>query len=197
MKLSIYKILEKTKVEGPYTRFCIWVQGCSRHCKGCYAQNTWDKSKGKIFSVDDIFEKIKAQKEIEGVTFLGGEPFEQAEALGVLAQKCKEIGLGVLTFTGGNYEDLKAKNDKSINRLLENTDLLIDGEFDIKKVDYSRPWVGSSNQRYLFLTDRYSIEEIKNFKNKVEIHVEKSGGIFINGMGDFDKITRDLALLSD
>lgn len=197
MKLSIYKILEETNVEGPFTRFCIWVQGCSRHCKGCYVQNTWDKSKGKIFSVDDIFEKIKTKKNIEGVTFLGGEPFEQAEALGILAEKCKNIGLGVLTFTGGNYEELKELNDTNINRLLENTDLLIDGKFDEEKLDYSLPWVGSSNQRYIFLTDRYSEETIKNSKNKIEIHFEKSGKIFMNGMGDFDKIARDLALLTD
>ena len=197
MKLSIYKILERTKVEGPGIRFCIWVQGCSRHCKGCYAKNTWDKSKGKLFSVDDIFEKIKAQKDIEGVTFLGGEPFEQAEALGILAQKCKGEGLSVLTFTGGTYEDLISQNDEGINRLLNNTDLLIDGKFDENKIDYSRAWVGSSNQRYLFLTDRYSEKDVQNAKNKVEIHFEKSGKIFINGMGDFNKITRDLALLSD
>ncbi|MCR4880918.1 MAG: radical SAM protein [bacterium] len=197
MKLSVYKILEKTKVEGPGLRFCIWVQGCSRHCKGCYAKNTWDKSKGKIFNTDNLFERIKSQKNIEGVTFLGGEPFEQAEALGILAQKCKSIGLSVLTFTGGNYEDLRAQNDKNINLLLDNTDLLIDGKFDEKKLDYSRAWVGSSNQRYLFLSDRYNEDDIKKYKNKVEIHFEKSGKIFINGMGDFDKIAKDLALLND
>ncbi len=197
MKLSVYKILEKTNVEGPFTRFCIWVQGCSRHCKGCQAKNTWDKSKGKIFFVDDIFERIKAQKDIEGITFLGGEPFEQAEALGVLAEKCKNIGLGVLTFTGGNYEELKASNIPAIKKLLENTDLLIDGEFIEEKLDYSRPWVGSSNQRYIFLTDRYSASDIEQYKNKVEIHFEKSGKIFLNGMGNFEKIARDLALLTD
>lgn len=198
MKLSVYKILEKTNAEGPFTRFCIWVQGCSRHCKGCMAKNTWDKSKGKIFSVDDIFEKIKAQKDIiEGVTFLGGEPFEQAEALGILAEKCKNIGLGVLTFTGGNYEELKKTNTPEIKKLLENTDLLIDGEFIEEKLDYSRPWIGSKNQRYIFLTDRYSNSDIEKCKNKIEIHFEKSGKIFLNGMGDFDKIARDLALLTD
>ena len=197
MKLSVYKILERTKVEGHGTRFCIWVQGCSRHCKGCYATNTWDKSKGKIYLVDDIFKNIMLQKDIEGVTFLGGEPFEQAEALGLLAQKCKSQGLSVLTFTGGIYEELKEQNDAGTKLLLDNTDLLIDGAFDKEKLDYSRAWVGSNNQRYLFLTDRYSIEDVEKAKNKIEIHFEKSGKIFLNGMGDFDKITRQLALLKD
>ena len=197
MKLRVYKILEKTKVEGPYTRFCIWVQGCSRHCDGCYATQTWDKNKGRLYDIDTLFEKIRQQKDIEGITFLGGEPFEQAEALSVLAKKCKEINLGVMTFTGSTYEELKSKNDIHINSLIENTDLLIDGAFQKENLDYSRAWVGSSNQRYLFLTDRYSVKDVENAKNKVEIHFEKSGKIFMNGMGDFDRIVRELALLKD
>ena len=36
---------------------------------------------GKLIDVKDIIFDIKQQKDIEGVTFLGGEPFEQAEAL--------------------------------------------------------------------------------------------------------------------
>ena len=56
MYLSIYKIIEKTTAEGPGTRFCIWVQGCSHHCDGCYATNTWDKSKGiKISTIEILF----------------------------------------------------------------------------------------------------------------------------------------------
>lgn len=197
MKLSVYKILENTKVEGPGNRFCIWVQGCSRHCKGCYATNTWDINKGNFLEINDIFEKIKAQTNIEGITFLGGEPFEQAEALGILAKKCKEINLSVLTFTGNSLEELKLKNDKNINLLIENTDLLIDGAFEIDKLDYSRPWIGSSNQQYNFLTNRYSMDDINKAKNKIEIHFEKSGQIFFNGMGDMDKIAKKLALLKN
>ena len=48
MKLRVFNILKKTKVEGPGTRYCIWVQGCSRHCKGCQAVHTWPHSGGKL-----------------------------------------------------------------------------------------------------------------------------------------------------
>ena len=71
MKIRIFKIIKKTKVEGPNLRYCIWVQGCSKHCKGCYATNTWDKNSGEIMDTKEIIEDIKNQKEIEGVTFLG------------------------------------------------------------------------------------------------------------------------------
>ena len=197
MDLSVFKIIKKTSAEGPGIRFCIWVQGCSRHCKGCYAVKTWDKSKGTIISTVELFEKIKSQKDIEGVTFLGGEPFEQAEALAELAGMIKNAGLSLVTFTGNTYENLTSMNDENVNKLLKYTDLFIDGEFKQDNLDYSRPWVASSNQRYLFLTDRYSMEDIIKAKNKVEIRISKSGSVFMNGMGDFDKLLTDLMLIKN
>ena len=192
MKLRIYKTIEKTKVEGPKIRFCIWVQGCSRHCKGCGAPHTWDKEKGFLLDIEEIFERIKKNTDIEGVTFLGGEPFEQAKALSELAEKIKTLNLGIITFSGFTIEELQAKNDVYINKLIGNTDLLIDGAFEEDKFDLSRPWVGSSNQKYHFLTNRYNKEEILGIKNKVEVRFQKDGSIFINGMGDFEKIKKTL-----
>lgn len=194
MKLRIFKILKKTKVEGPGTRFCIWVQGCSKHCEGCYAKESWDKKGGYLVDIDELFEEIKNSKEIEGVTFLGGEPFEQAKELSFLAKKIKEIGLSILTFSGNTYDELLKKNDIHTNKLLKYTDLLIDGGFEKDKFDLSRAWVGSKNQRYIFLTDRYSEKDILNIKNKVEMRILKNGEIFMNGMGDFDKLLKQLRL---
>lgn len=194
MNINVYKILNKTKVEGPGLRFCIWVQGCSRHCKGCWAKSTWSHNINKLMSVDEIFSLIQNEKEVEGVTFLGGEPFEQAEALSLLAQKVKAAGLSVMTFTGGNFEELKASDDIFVQNLLQYTDLLIDGAFEQNEFDLTRPWVGSKNQRYIFLSDRYCLEDINNYTNKVEVRIGKNGTIFINGMADFSKIKNKLDL---
>ena len=190
MKLRVFNILKNTKVEGPEIRYCIWVQGCSHHCKGCQAVHTWSHNAGILMNVEDIIADIKLQKNIEGVTFLGGEPFEQAEPLGLIAKAVKEMNLGVLCFTGGLIESLRA--DKKNKLLLDNIDLLIDGPFEIDKVDYSRPWCGSSNQRYHFLTNRYNEEIFTKYKNKVEVNISKNGFVFMNGMGDFDKISKEL-----
>ena len=192
MKLRVFNILKNTKVEGPETRYCIWVQGCSRHCKGCQAVHTWSHSGGVLYNVNDIIADIKKQKNIEGVTFLGGEPFEQAEALGIIAKSVKKEGLGVLCFTGGLLEELQQK--EANKTLLENIDLLIDGAFEIENVDYSRPWCGSSNQRYHFLTDRYNEDIFEKYKNKIEINISKNGTIFMNGMGNFDEIQHKIDL---
>ena len=192
MKLRVYNIIKKTKVEGPGTRYCIWVQGCSRHCKGCQAIHTWSHKGGIIYNTKDIVKDILNQGKIEGVTFLGGEPFEQSEALGEIAEICHNKGLGVLCFTGNILEELK--KDKKNLKLLNNIDLLIDGEFDNTKVDYSRPWCGSSNQRYHFLTNRYNEEIFIKYKNKVEINISKNGQIFINGVGNFEEIQQKIDL---
>lgn len=199
MNLNVFKILEETTVEGPGRRFCIWVKGCTKRCKGCWATQTWSHKKKNLISIEEIISRIKTKKEqgrIEGVTFLGGEPFEQAFALSHLAKAIQKQGLSVITFTGNNYENLKQKNDEDINRLLEYTDLLIDGSFQEENYDLSRPWVGSSNQRYIFLTDRYCLEKIKDIKNKIEVRIDKNGFIFVNGMGDFNKIKQNLCLLT-
>lgn len=193
MKLRVFKILKNTRVEGPEKRYCIWVQGCSRHCKGCQAVHTWSHSGGVLMEVNHIISDILSQKGIEGVTFLGGEPFEQAEALGEIAQAVKNAGLGVLCFTGGLIEDLR-KNPEN-QKLLDNIDLLIDGEFMIDKLDYSRPWCGSSNQRYHFLTGRYNEEIFTKYKNKVELNISRDGTVFMNGMGNFEEIQQKIDLI--
>ncbi|MBQ4114489.1 radical SAM protein [bacterium] len=193
VKLRVFKILKRTKVEGPETRYCIWVQGCSHRCKGCQATHTWPHAGGELIDVNKIIEDIKSQNGIEGVTFLGGEPFEQAEALGEIAEQVKKMGLGILCFTGGYIENLC--KDPINKKLLDNIDLLIDGPFQIENIDYSRPWCGSSNQRYHFLTNRYSEEIFSKYNNKVEVNINKDGTVFMNGMGNFDEIMRKVDLV--
>ena len=192
MNIKIYKILKKTKVEGPNLRYCIWVQGCSKHCEGCYAKNTWDKNNGIIMDTKDIIKDILSQKGIEGVTFLGGEPFEQAHPLSIIAREVKKSGMSVLTFTGNIYENLKKSADENVQKLLRYTDLLIDGKFEKENFDLSRPWVGSKNQRYIFLTDFYNENDIKKFKNKIEIRINKLGMAEFNGIGNFKKLEKEL-----
>lgn len=196
MDIRIFKYLEKTEVEGPNSRFCIWVQGCKKHCEGCFAKHSWSFDGGFLVSIEEIFEKIKQankNEKIEGITFLGGEPFEQAKALSHLAFMSQKIGLSVLVFTGYDYDFLKNSEDVNIQKLLKNTDLLIDGGFEKDKFDVSRPWVGSSNQNYIFLSDKYKKEDILKYKNKIELRISKNGSFFANGMGDFGKIEHILS----
>ncbi|MGU8235923.1 anaerobic ribonucleoside-triphosphate reductase activating protein [Clostridium perfringens] len=195
MKLRIYKILKNTKVEGPGNRFCIWVQGCNIHCDGCMNIETWDFNSGKLIDINAIYEEIKKTKGIEGITILGGEPFCQAKALSCLCKMIKEnMNLSILSFTGYDYEYILKCNNKEWNEYLKYIDLLIDGPFIREKKDFSRPWIGSSNQKYRFLTKRYYYlkNNLENIKNKVEVRISEEGSIFINGMGDLENIKNSI-----
>lgn len=149
----------------------------------------WEKESGKKYKVDDIIKDILNQgSNIEGITFLGGEPFEQPKSLAIISEKVRKEGYSVITFSGYEYDYLKENLEKDIQKLLENTDLLIDGPFKIEKLDYSKPWTGSSNQQYIFLSNRYRREQLERIKNRFEIHIDNNGRVSINGMGNYEKI---------
>ncbi len=190
MDIRVYRILPQTKMAGPGLRFCLWVQGCSRHCKGCMAVETWPHNAGFLMQTGEILQRVISAGDVEGITFLGGEPFEQAAAVGELAQKAKAMGLSVVVFTGFTYEELLEKEDKSIQSLLEQTDLLIDGPFVQAMFDLSRPWVGSSNQQYRFLTGKYSPRDLENIRNQIEVRLSSDGKALLNGMGDFGRLKK-------
>lgn len=189
--IYINRIIKKTKVEGYGNRYCIWVQGCSIRCPGCANKEMWDRKKGNIYTVSHILKEIDEMKgSIEGITFLGGEPFEQAEAVAEIAKVAQEGGLSVIIFTGFTYDAiLKSENLIWLN-LLKHIDLLIDGPYVEEKREFSRPWVGSSNQNFYYLTDCFKEEEksLETIKNKIEIRIETNGEISINGMGDYKKV---------
>lgn len=182
--LNVNNIIHQTHTEGPGIRCCIWLQGCSIHCKGCFAQDKWSFEERFLMSPIDIANSI--QPEEEGITILGGEPFDQKENLAELVELAWSKGLSTVVFTGYSYEKLQALEDEYVNRILAHTDLLIDGPYDSMQVSTLQPLIGSSNQRFLFLTERYSMEDIK--QNRLEIRVKRNGVLSINGMADNDMI---------
>lgn len=184
--INVYRILENTGAEGPGKRFCIWLQGCSRHCEGCFAKDTWSFEPNKLFFVEELAEKILKQSDIEGITVLGGEPFEQAEELSRLLKIIHSDRLSVLVFTGFKYEEILSADNEYFNDILLNTDVLIDGEFIQEKKNFLRPLAGSENQRFIFLTNRYTEKDFK--KNRIEIRISTNGMLSVNGMGNFEKI---------
>lgn len=187
MKIQLHRFLPLTTSEGPGKRACVWVQGCPIHCKGCGVPWTWNPNHGNRTDVEEIWTKIEESKrkhDIEGITFLGGEPFEQAEALSVLAERAQEDGLSVMTFSGYYREQLEELAKPGAEKLLANTDIFLDGPFEIDHPDHVRPWIGSTNQGIHFLTDRYKALENKlsEFPDRLEIYLKDDGTIEANGM---------------
>lgn len=180
--MRIHNIIPQTRAEGPGLRFCIWVQGCSRRCPGCFNPETWAYEGGKEYPVEALLQWILTTPDIEGITLLGGEPMEQAEELALLAKAVRLAGLSVLCFTGYTLEEIQNAGNADMHALLVQTDLVIDGPYVKEQRDLRRPWVGSSNQRYHFLTERYNIHDVENCRNRLEIRLDKDGKLILNGM---------------
>jgi anaerobic ribonucleoside-triphosphate reductase activating protein len=125
--LRIGKYLISTNVNGPGRRFVIWFQGCRFHCQGCFNPEFWDKSGGTIMTVEEIIAQIRACNDIEGVTFSGGEPLLQAQALIPLARWIKANGLSLFCYTGYRYEEIS--EIPYAQEALQFVDILIDGRF--------------------------------------------------------------------
>jgi anaerobic ribonucleoside-triphosphate reductase activating protein len=194
--LRIHRFLPLTRVEGPGERACLWVQGCSIRCTGCGVPWTWSSEKGEVIEVNTLVARVLNGPIVEGITFLGGEPFDQAEALAELGSRLKTAGLSIMTFSGYTFEKICSSTRKDWQKLLEITDLLVDGPFCQDLIDLSRPWVGSSNQQYRFLSNRYQHleEQFHSIPNRLEVRLQSDGQILVNGMAT----TADLeAFLAD
>jgi len=120
---------------------------------------------------------------IEGVTFLGWEPMLQAVGLSEIAKGSHNIGLSVMVFTGYLLEDLTEKPLPGISDLLEATDILVDGPYIASQPETKRNWVGSANQRFYLLTDRYSpgIEYNPLYAHGFELRIYRDGTMRNNG----------------
>jgi len=150
MELRIAGTVNDSIVDGPGIRFTVFTQGCPHNCEGCHNPQTHDFNGGKVVDTDDLLEKIKGNPLLDGVTFSGGEPFCQAEALAYLGRQIKAMGLNVVTYTGYTFEKLWAERDKNHwGELLSATDYLIDGPFILAQKDWNIRFRGSSNQRYI------------------------------------------------
>jgi anaerobic ribonucleoside-triphosphate reductase activating protein len=164
MKIRLAGIEKESVVDGPGLRFVIFVQGCTRHCIGCHNPDTWDFDGGQEMDTGEILSQIGGGRLIRGVTFSGGEPFELAAVCALLAEQIKTLGLDIVTYTGYTFEELQTKStaDEDVKRLLEATDILVDGPFIVEERDWDLPFRGSRNQRLILvhesLTARMAVQ---------------------------------------
>lgn len=149
--LRIAGIMRESIVDGPGIRFAVFCQGCPHDCPDCHNPETHDFNGGTEVSIEKILKAIDENPMLKGVTFSGGEPTCQAEGFLTLAKAVKARGLDITVFSGYTYEQLmqRAEEEPALARLLELTDLLIDGPFVKAKKDLTLQFRGSSNQRLI------------------------------------------------
>lgn len=172
----------KSEALGPGMRFCLWLQGCNKRCPGCTSPDLQPILGGTKIPIQEMAEIIIGTQNIEGVTISGGEPMLQSHSLALLLDIVLSVRpeLNVILFSGYKKEQLTSKDSL---KLLSKVDLLIDGEYIDEKND-NIGLRGSSNQRFLFLTNRLldKKKEIVFGKRKREIHMLKEYEILTIGI---------------
>lgn len=149
VEIRIAGIIEESIVDGPGIRLVVFTQGCNHNCKGCHNPETHAFDGGELIAVDKIIKMIKENPLLDGITFSGGEPFDQANECSILAKSVKALGLNIVTYTGYTFEKMLER--KEFRSLLEETDILIDGKFEIDKKTQMLKFRGSENQRIIDL----------------------------------------------
>lgn len=157
MKIRIAGLEKNSVVDGEGLRYAIFCQGCSRHCAGCQNPQTWDQSGGKILDTSEIIRDILEDPLLDGITFSGGEPFEQAQACFEIASAIRSPELDVWTYTGNTLEEILARNDEFQLKLLRVTDVLVDGAFIESQKDPTLEFRGSRNQRIIRSLDFFKL----------------------------------------
>ena len=143
----------------PGVSVTFFTQGCPHRCKGCHNPKTWDFNGGKEFTpqvLDEIIEALTENGLHRSLCIMGGEPLcAENEVLTLLVisnVKEKLPETKVYIWTGFLYEDLLKFSTPHIKKILEMTDVLIDGPYIESLRDITLPMRGSSNQRIINLT---------------------------------------------
>lgn len=175
-----------TKVLGPGTRYAIWVQGCKRRCAGCINPEGQPLDEnGYWLSEENLLQEILSTKGIRGITISGGEPFLQAEALNNLLEAIKKMtDLDVMVYTGYTLAALRKTRQESVQKMLKNIDILIDGEY-IEEQNNNSLYRGSDNQQIHLLTEKYKKfkQYFNNTKNRdIEFVCHNNEDLFMVGI---------------
>lgn len=149
--LRVHRIYHGSVVEGPGRRSVVQLQGCERRCPGCFVPETHPADGGALMSVVEVVELVldPAGSPRDGVTILGGEPFQQPVGLAALMRELMRRGLHITLYSGYTLAELRARTDPNVSETLALADILIDGAFVSSLSDNAGEWRGSTNQRII------------------------------------------------
>ncbi len=156
---------------GEGVRVSLFVSGCTHHCKNCFNSETWSFEYGKPFTkeTEDYIIECLSPDYIDGLSLLGGEPFEpqNQEVLLPFLRKIKNElpNKNIWCYTGYLFDSELLSESRArcefTDEMLSLIDVLVDGEFVQALHDISLAFRGSSNQRIIDVQKSLEAGEIK------------------------------------
>lgn len=199
-QLHVACVLDSLRTVGPGKRIGLWVEGCGLRCPGCMSLALKERREESSRTVEDVIDMlVRLAPGHDGVTFSGGEPFEQAEALCLVAQELKaRTGLDLMVYTGRNVSEL-AGGTNAQRYLLRLSDIIVDGPYVREKPSRLR-WRGSANQS-VYLADagrkyRQVMADERGDEDEVSVHMLADGSMLVSGIpgpGFLEDLTGRLA----
>lgn len=164
---------------GPGKRFGIWVQGCPFNCKNCLTPYWIPFRVNRPTLIERLADKIIKDKDIDGITISGGEPFVQAQQLTVLLEMVtvERPELNTIVFTG--FKKNRLYWDDALS-FLKHIDILIDGLY-VEDLNSGVGMKGSDNQTIHYLSERANEFKsyFENYKRTIEEHKIIDGIAFV------------------
>ncbi len=159
---------------GEGVRVSLFVSGCTHHCKNCFNKETWSFDYGKPFTdeTEDYIIKELKPGYIDGLTLLGGEPFEPQNQRALLPFLRRVRGLypnkNIWCYTGYLF-DKELLNEsrarcEATDEMLSLIDVLVDGEFVQELYSITLQFKGSSNQRIIDVKKSLNSKTVEEYK---------------------------------
>jgi anaerobic ribonucleoside-triphosphate reductase activating protein len=192
--MLLHALIPASRANGPGLRAVVFFQGCSLDCAGCWNERS-HRFTGPNVPVDAVADQaLKAQADyaLEGVTFSGGEPMQQAECLLELMSRLRAAApsLSFGMFSGYTEHELDqgrywvrqplAVSDKQLlwQEIRSRLDFAVLGRFN-QALPGREPLVTSRNQVLRLFTARYTEADFPG--QTVEVSIDESGLTQVTG----------------
>lgn len=180
MKIRLSSFIHDSIVDGEGIRSVIFTQGCPHNCPGCHNQKAIPFEGGQLIDVEDVIDQV-LEADLKKITFSGGEPFAQPEALYHIAKALRDKGYNIWSYSGYTYNALIRHHDPYVQKLLSQLDILVDGRFLLERKSIAALFRGSTNQRIIDVQQSLDKNEVvlaEKFQDDQEF-IERDNDIFI------------------
>ncbi len=162
--MLIARVISPIHSLGPGERVGIWVQGCSKRCKGCISEELQVFDESKDIPVEILISIVKQEanrNKCERLTISGGDPFEQSKELLMFLEGVRGTFKDILVYTGFTFDEIKSS--EYAEKCLCFIDVLIDGRYVEDENKGKSRLYGSNNQKVIFLNNSF-LEDYEKYE---------------------------------